>query len=79
VVVWTFTDIFFYMSERHEHLVTPRRSYHVNVLSRDRIGERFIANGLTPEFVHIKSLLAKQFGFDGYYNRRAWTVVARRG
>lgn len=70
--------IFFLMSERPEHQVNPRRSYHVNVLSRQRIGERFIANGLTPEFTHIPALLEQQFGFTDYYNRRAWTVVARR-
>jgi SAM-dependent methyltransferase len=69
--------IFFIMSDVEEHTVTPRRSYHVNELSMERIRDRFVGQGLTPEFVHISGMLKERFGFDDYYNRRAWSMVAR--
>jgi SAM-dependent methyltransferase len=69
--------IFFLMSDTPEHQVTPRRSYHVNVLSKDRIRDRFVELGLTPEFVDVSRMLKERFGFDDYYNRRAWSVIAR--
>ena len=69
--------IFFLMSDVPDHQVTPRRSYHVNVLSVDRIRDRFVEHGLTPEFVHISSMLKENFNFKDYYNQRAWSLVAR--
>jgi SAM-dependent methyltransferase len=69
--------IFFRMGDRPDHEVNPRRYYHVNTLSKDRIGERFVEHGLTPEFVHIPSMLDERFGFGDYYNGAAWSLVAR--
>ena len=69
--------VFFMMRDIPEHKVTPRRSYHVNELSMQRIRDRFVEHGLTLEFVHISSMLKERFGFDDYYNSRAWTMVAR--
>jgi SAM-dependent methyltransferase len=69
--------IFFLMSDIPEHKVSPVRSYHVNDLSMNRIRERFVEHGLTPEFVHINSMLKERFGFGDYYNKRAWSLVAR--
>ena len=69
--------IFFLMKDVPDHKVTPRRSYHVNQLSMERIRDRFVEHGLTTEFVHISSLLKEQFGFADYYNARAWSLVAR--
>ena len=69
--------IFFIMSDIPEHRVNPRRSYHVNDLSMARIRDRFIEHGLTPEFVRIGSMLKESFGFDDYYNAKAWSMVAR--
>jgi ubiquinone/menaquinone biosynthesis C-methylase UbiE len=69
--------IFFLMKDAPEHKVTPRRSYHVNELSMQRIRDRFVEHGLTTEFVHSSSMLAERFGFEDYYNANAWSLVAR--
>jgi len=36
-----------------------------------------VEHGLTPEFVDVSRMLKERFDFDDYYNRRAWSVVAR--
>jgi SAM-dependent methyltransferase len=69
--------IFFLMGDRPDHEVNPRRYYHVNILSKDRIRDRFVEHGLTPEFVHIPAMLQERFGFGDYYNGAAWSLVAR--
>jgi hypothetical protein len=50
----------------------PRASGGVLVRSN-----RIVEHGLTPEFVHISTLLRERFGFDDYYNRRAWSMIGR--
>ena len=71
---------FFMMRDTPEHVITPRRNYHVNELSRARIEERFARSCSRFEWVPIRSVLAEQYGFSdygGYYNSRAWTMIAR--
>jgi len=69
---------FFCMTDDPEHQIQPRRSYHFNQLSRRRIEERFAAHFSDFEWVHIRSMLAKRYELGDYYNRRAWTMIARR-
>jgi SAM-dependent methyltransferase len=68
---------FFLMSDEAEHQVTPRRTYHVNVLSKDRIEERFARHCSDIRWVHVRPMLAERYGFNDYYNTRAWTLIAR--
>jgi len=69
---------FFYMLDQPEHEITPRRTYHVNVLSKDRIAERFARHCSDIQWVHVRTMLAERYGFGDYYNVRAWTIIARR-
>ena len=68
---------FFLMRDEPEHRVQPRRFYHVNELSKDRIEERFARHCTDITWVHIRKMLAERYGFDDYYNWRAWTIIAR--
>jgi SAM-dependent methyltransferase len=71
---------FFMMRDTPEHHITPRRFYHVNELSRRRIEERFARSCTQFEWLEIRPMLAERYGFGdyrGYYNSRAWTMIAR--
>ena len=68
---------FFYMRDIPEHTITPRRYYHMNELSRARIEERFAEYCSKVEWVEIKPMLKERYDFGGYYNQRAWTMIAR--
>jgi SAM-dependent methyltransferase len=68
---------FFYMLDQPEHEITPRRTYHVNLLSKDRIAQRFARHCSDIQWVHARPMLAERYGFGDYYNRRAWTIIAR--
>jgi SAM-dependent methyltransferase len=68
---------FFFMLDNPEHEITPRRTYHVNVLSKDRIAERFARHCSDIKWVHARPMLAERYGFGDYYNGRAWTIIAR--
>jgi SAM-dependent methyltransferase len=68
---------FFLMAEQPEHLVTPRRTYHVNQLSKDRIEEAFARHCTQIRWVHVRPMLAERYGFGDYYNGRSWTMIAR--
>jgi hypothetical protein len=69
---------FFLMGEHSEHKVQTRRFYHVNNLSRNRIHEQFERHCTDIRWVHVRSFLEQRTGFSGYYNRNAWTLIARR-
>jgi SAM-dependent methyltransferase len=68
---------FFLMRDMPEHQVTPRRTYHVNVLSKDRIEQSFARYCSDIRWVHVRPMLAQRYDFDDYYNWRAWTLIAR--
>ena len=68
---------FFLMRDEPEHRVQPKRFYHVNDLSKDRIEERFARHCTDIRWVHVRPMLAERYGFDDYYNWRAWTMIAR--
>jgi 2-polyprenyl-3-methyl-5-hydroxy-6-metoxy-1,4-benzoquinol methylase len=68
---------FFCMTDDPEHQIQPKRFYHFNQLSRQRIEERFARHCSDFEWVHIRSMLAERYAFKEYYNRRAWTMIAR--
>ena len=68
---------FFLMKDDPEHVITPRRYYHVNTLSRARIEERFAKSCSQFEWIEVRPMLAERYGFDDYYNSRAWTMIAR--
>lgn len=68
---------FFLMRDEPEHRIQPKRFYHVNELSKDRIQERFSRHCTDIRWVHIRRMLAERYGFDDYYNWRAWTIIAR--
>jgi SAM-dependent methyltransferase len=68
---------FFYMRDEPEHDIQPRRTYHVNELSKTRIEERFARHCSDIQWVHVRTMVAERYGFDDYYNQRAWTMIAR--
>jgi SAM-dependent methyltransferase len=68
---------FFSMNDSPEHVIQPRRDYHVNQLSRRRTEERFAAHCSQVEWLHIRSMLKERYDFNSYYNGRAWTMIAR--
>jgi SAM-dependent methyltransferase len=68
---------FFRMSDAAEHQVQPTRFYHYNELSRRRVEESFARSCSSVEWVHVRTMLAEQYDFLYYYNRRAWTMIAR--
>jgi ubiquinone/menaquinone biosynthesis C-methylase UbiE len=68
---------FFSMEDDPEHVIQPRRTYHMNILSRRRIEERFARSCSDIRWVHIRPMLDERYGFDDYYNKRAWTLIAR--
>jgi ubiquinone/menaquinone biosynthesis C-methylase UbiE len=68
---------FFNMLDQPDHQIQPRRTYHFNVLSKDRIVERVARHCSEVRVVHIRPMLAERFGFGDYFNGRAWTIIAR--
>lgn len=68
---------FFRMDDIPEHKIEPRRFYHFNLLSKDRIHERFAPHCPDVRFLNVKSWFAERTGFDDYYNSHAWTLIAR--
>jgi SAM-dependent methyltransferase len=69
---------FFCMSDIPEHRIQPKRSYHWNELSKDRLEQRFAQHCSDVRWVHIHAYLADHYHVTNYYNRRAWTMIARR-
>jgi len=69
---------FFNMLDQPDHQIRPRRTYHFNVLSKDRIAERITRHCSDVRIVHIRPMLAERYGFGDYFNGRAWTIIARR-
>ena len=69
---------FFNMLDQPDHQIQPRRTYHFNVLSKDRIAERITRHCSDVRIVHIRPMLAERYGFGDYFNGRAWTIIARR-
>lgn len=68
---------FFRMSDTPEHKVQPRRFYHFNQLSKDRIHEQFARHCSDVRFVNVRAWFAERTGFGDYYNSHAWTMIAR--
>ena len=68
---------FFMMGQHPEHKIVPRRFYHVNDLSKDRISERFAEHCSDIQWVDIRPMVKELTGFGGYYSGRAWTFIAR--
>jgi ubiquinone/menaquinone biosynthesis C-methylase UbiE len=68
---------FFDMLDEPVHNIQPKRTYHFNELSKDRTGERFARHCSDIQWVHVRPMLADRYGFDEYYNARAWTMIAR--
>lgn len=64
---------FFHMSDIPEHRINPRRTYHVNMLSKRRIEESFLHHCREVSTVQIQTMP----GFEDNYNRNAWTLIAR--
>jgi ubiquinone/menaquinone biosynthesis C-methylase UbiE len=68
---------FFGMADSPDHNIQPKRTYHFNELSKDRTAERFARYCSDIQWVHVRPMLAERYGFDDYYNGRAWTMIAR--
>jgi hypothetical protein len=66
---------FFYMGDHPEHRVQPRRTYHVNHLSKDLINNSFARYCTDIRWMRIRSPLEEWTGLDDYYNSHAWTVA----
>ncbi len=69
---------FFNMLDQPDHEIRPRRTYHFNVLSKDRMAERIARHCSDIRIVHVRRMLAERYGFGDYFNGRAWTIIARR-
>lgn len=70
---------FFVMADVPEHTERQLKKYHRNELSRPRIEELIRSRFPTVDAKHIKTLLIDEFQASGYYNKRAWTITAKRG
>jgi ubiquinone/menaquinone biosynthesis C-methylase UbiE len=68
---------FFNMLDQPDNQIQPRRTYHFNVLSKDRMVERIARHCSDVRVLHIRPMLAEHFGFGNYFNGRAWTIIAR--
>ncbi|SDT42341.1 class I SAM-dependent methyltransferase [Microlunatus soli] len=68
---------FFLMRDEPEHRIQPRRYYHVNDLSKDRIEERFARYCSDIQWTQIRPWLKETHDFGDYYNWRAWTMIAK--
>ena len=69
---------FFCMSDVAEHRIQPKGTYHWNELSKDRVEQRFARHCSDVRWVHIHPFLVDHYNVTNYYNRRAWTMIARR-
>jgi SAM-dependent methyltransferase len=69
---------FFHMADIPEHVIKPLRGYHRNELSLARTRQEFLAHCSAVEAMHIPSFVAVNFGFDQYYNRRAYSFIVRK-
>jgi ubiquinone/menaquinone biosynthesis C-methylase UbiE len=69
---------FFCMRDVPEHRIQPKGTYHWNELSRDRVEELFARHCSDIGWVHIHPYLVDRYNVTNYYNRRAWTMIARK-
>lgn len=59
-----------------EHLIEPMDSYHWNTLSLSRICRSLEGLGADVKAISISELQAAKFGYAGYYNPGAYTILA---
>jgi SAM-dependent methyltransferase len=69
---------FFCMSDIPEHRIQPKRTYHWNELSKDRVEQQFARHCSDVRWVQIHPYLVDRYNVANYYNRRAWTMIAHR-
>lgn len=67
---------FFIMVDTPEHTERPRGSYHWNELSVHKMRELLSSSFAEVQPVHIRTMLANDYGYRHYYNPKAWTVFA---
>lgn len=69
---------FFHMADIPDHIVKPVRDYHRNRLSLDRTREAFLAHCRSVDVIHVSRYVADEFALKRYYNRGAYTFIARK-
>ena len=70
---------FFKADQRPEHHENSVAAYHWNILSIPRLAEELAGHGGQTEVLRMPDL-ARDFGFEDYYNREAATlIVTKRG
>jgi SAM-dependent methyltransferase len=67
---------FFNMADIPDHVVHPKRGYHLNQLSRPRIEARLRSHYPVVEVIDVARWLAESYGYDRSYNPSAFTIVA---
>jgi SAM-dependent methyltransferase len=70
---------FFNMAEIPDHVVHPKRQYHLNQLSRPRIEARLRSRYPMVEVIDVARWLAESYGYTRSYNPSAFTIVASEG
>jgi hypothetical protein len=80
---------FFHMGNHAEHRLHTRGTYHVNNLSKARINDSFARHCTDIRWVQMHAMLEERIGCgdkvtaarplqpSDFYNRRAWTMIAR--
>jgi ubiquinone/menaquinone biosynthesis C-methylase UbiE len=69
---------FFNMADVADHIVTPRKTYFWNRLSRARIEERLLAEFDSVRVIPIAAWLSERFGYEHTYNTHAYSIFALR-
>jgi hypothetical protein len=69
---------FFNMADAADHVVTPRKTYFWNRLSRARIEERLLAEFDSVRVIPIAAWLSERFGYEHTYNTHAYSIFALR-
>jgi len=71
-----FLVAFFIMADVPGHTERPKKTYHWNELSADQIRTEMSQRFATVDLFQIRPYLESTFGFDSYYNPKAWSMFA---
>lgn len=69
---------FFNMEENESDVINPIEDYHWNLLSMDRMRERFQSHGFDSQVLNIGVFQQRSLGFETTHNPRAYTFLLRR-
>jgi ubiquinone/menaquinone biosynthesis C-methylase UbiE len=68
---------FFIMVDAPDHNERPRGDYHWNELSASKIADKLRETFTDVQVTHLPTFLKQEYGYNHYYNKKAWTIIAQ--